>query len=219
LLARGGRFEDYEKNYEGENLKNKFGKVVNIYNQKLGTTINSFTGEYHPGTATWQPPAFADGRTVDQVYPAKEWPFSVVSYKPRYRTGGYLSNVPVLKGIQDTNAIEMNLEDATVLGISTGDKVKLITPTGEAEGTAKVRRGVGKGSIAIEYGYGHWGAAGDKGYQVGDKKVAGDSKDGKGVLLNLLALRDVSLKEVHPLSDLVGGSNDRNTVKARIVKL
>lgn len=219
LLARGGRFEDYEKNYEGENLKNKFGKVVNIYNEKLGTTINSITGEYHPGTATWQPPTFADGRTVDQVYPVKEWPFSVVSYKPRYRTGGYLSNVPVLKGIQDTNFIEMNLEDAEVLGISTGDKVKLITPTGEAEGTAKVRRGVGKGSIAIEYGYGHWGAAGDKGYQVGDKKFAGSSKDGKGVLLNLLALRDVSLKAVHPLSDLVGGSTDRNTIKARIVKL
>jgi tetrathionate reductase subunit A len=219
LLARGGRFEDYEKNYEGDNLKNKFGKVINIYNEKLATTINSMTGKYYPGTATWQPPTFADGRTIDQVYPAKEWPFMVVSYKPRYRTGGYLSNVSVLKGIQDTNTIEINLEDAAELGISTGDKVKLVTPTGEAEGTAKVRRGVGKGSIAIEYGYGHWGSAGNKGYQIGDKTVTGDTKGGKGVLLNLLALRDISLKAMHPLSDLVGGSSDRNTIKARIIKL
>ncbi|NMA70082.1 MAG: tetrathionate reductase subunit TtrA [Desulfitobacterium sp.] len=219
LLARGGRFEDYEKNYEGDNLTNKFGKIVNIYNERLGTSIDSFTGKRNPGTASWRPPTFADGRTVDEVYPEKEWPFIAVSYKPRYRTGAYLDNVPLLKSLQDTNYIEMNMEDAQALGISTGDRVKLITPTGEVEGTVKVRRGVGKGSIGIEYGYGHWGNSGSKGFEVDGKKFGGGPRDGKGILLNHLALRDISLKTPHPLSDLVGGSNDRNTVKAKIVKL
>jgi len=219
LLARGGRFEDYDKNYDGDNLTNKFGKVINIYNQKLGTSINCMTGEYNPGTACWVPPTFADGRTVDEVYPVQDWPFIAVSYKPRYRTGAYLANVPILKGIQDTNYIELNLEDAAELGIETGDKVKLITPSGEVEGIAKVRQGVAKGAIAIEYGYGHWGQSGKQGYEIDGKKFGGDAKDGKGVLLNHLALRDVSLKSPHPLVDLVGGSTDRNTVKARVVKL
>lgn len=219
LLARGGRFEDYVKNYDGDNLTNKFGKIVNIYNQKLGTSINCMTGRYNPGTACWIPPTFADGRTVDEVYPSQEWPFIAVSYKPRYRTGACLDNVPLLKGMQDTNHIEMNLEDASAMGIATGDKVKLITPTGEVEGIAKVRRGVGKGSIGIEYGYGHWGQSGDQGFEVDGKKRAGDARDGKGILLNRLALRDISLKTPHPLVDLVGGSTDRNTVKAKIVKL
>ncbi|HVJ48182.1 molybdopterin dinucleotide binding domain-containing protein [Desulfitobacterium sp.] len=218
LLARGGRFEDYDKNYDGEVLHNKFAKVVNIYNETLGTIRNSMTGELLPGTATWQAPAFADGRTINQVYPDTDWPFQVISYKPRYRTGGYLSNVPVLKDMQDTNFIELNLEDATKLGIQSGDKVKLVTPSGEAEGTVKVRRGVRQGSIAVEYGYGHWGA-GAKSYTVDGKVISADPKGGKGVLLNLLALRDISMKTAHPLVDLIGGSTDRNTIKARIIKL
>lgn len=218
VLARGGRFEDYDKNYDGDVLHNKFPKIINIYNEKLGTTRNSMTGELLPGTATWQPPAFADGRTIEQVYPAQEWPFHVISYKPRYRTGSYLSNVPVLKDMQDTNFIEMNLEDATKLGLQTGDKVKLVTPSGEAEGAVKVRRGVRQGTLAVEYGYGHWGA-GAKAYTVDGKQIPVDPKAGKGVLLNLLALRDISMKAAHPLVDLVGGSSDRNTIKARIIKL
>lgn len=218
VIARGGRFEDYDKNYDGDVLHNKFPKIINIYNEKLGTTRSSMTGELLPGTATWQPPAFADGRTVEQVYPAKEWPFHVISYKPRYRTGGYLSNVPVLKDMQDTNYIEMNLNDATQLGLRNGDRVKLVTPSGEAEGTVKVRRGVRQGTIGVEYGYGHWGARA-KSYSIDGQKVPADPKAGKGVLLNLLALRDISLKSAHPLVDLVGGSTDRNTIKARVIKL
>lgn len=218
VLARGGRFEGYEKCYDGDVLHNKFPKIINIYNEKLGTTRDSITGKYLVGTASWQAPSLADGRSVEQVYPTSQWPFNIVSYKPRYRNGGYLSNVPVLQGLQDTNAIELNLQDAEKLGIATGDKIKLVTPAGEAIGTAKVRPGVRQGTIAIEYGYGHW-AAGARSYQVDGKDVKGDPKHGEGVLLNLIALRDPSLKAVHPLTDTVGGSTDRNTTKARIIKL
>lgn len=218
VLARGGRFEGYEKCYDGDVLHNKFPKVINIYNEKLGTTRNSMSGKYLVGTATWQAPSLADGRTVDQVYPADQWPFYIVSYKPRYRNGGYLSNVPVLQDLQDTNAIEMNQLDAEKLGISTGDRIKLVTPTGETTGTAKVRPGIRQGTLGIEYGYGHW-AGGAKSYHIDGKEVKGEPKSGKGVLLNLITLRDPSLKPVHPLTDIVGGSTDRNTTKSRIVKL
>ncbi|GAB6174232.1 tetrathionate reductase subunit A [Paradesulfitobacterium aromaticivorans] len=217
VLARGGRFEDYDKNYDGEVLHNKFPKVINIYNEKLGTTRSSVNGEYLPGTAVWVPPTLADGRTIDQVYPDSEWPFQIVSYKPRYRTGGYLSNVPLLQDMAKTNFIELNSMDAEKLGFKDGEKVKLVTPTGEAAGTVKIRRGVRQGTIALEYGFGHWGA-GAQSYRVGNKEVKGDPRHGAGVPLNLIALRDPSLKTGHPLYDLVGGSTDRNTTKARLEK-
>ena len=35
LLNRGGRFEDFEKAFDGEQLKNKYGKQINIYIEKL----------------------------------------------------------------------------------------------------------------------------------------------------------------------------------------
>ncbi len=218
VLARGGRFEDYDKCYDGDVLHNKFPKILAIYNEKLGTTRHSFSGEYLPGTACWQPPALADGRTVDEVYPNSQWPFHIISYKPRYRTGSYLSNVSLLRDMAKTNTIEINLADAEKLGIQDGHSVKLITPTGEAIGIAKVRRGVRQGTIAVEYGFGHW-AAGAKRYSMGSKNIPADSTLGQGVLLNLITLRDPSLKSPHPLTDLVGGSTDRNTTKARLVKL
>lgn len=218
VLARGGRFEDYDKCYDGDVLHNKFSKVINIYNEKLGTTRNSFTGEYLPGTAVWLPSSLADGRALEQVYPDNQWPFNVVSYKPRYRTGGYLSNVPLLQDMAKTNYVEVNMMDAAKLGVNDGDTVKLITPTGEAVGKAKVRRGIRQGTLAVEYGFGHW-AAGAKSYQVGNKTIVADPKLGEGILLNLITLRDPSLKFPHPLTDLVGGSTDRNSTKARLVKL
>ncbi|MHB1405459.1 MAG: molybdopterin-dependent oxidoreductase [Desulfitobacteriaceae bacterium] len=218
VLARGGRFEEYEKNYDGDALHNKFPKIINIYNEKLGTTRSSVSGEYLTGTAAWLPPALADGRTIDQVYPDNQWPFLIVSYKPRYRTGSYLSNIPLLQDMAKTNYIEINLADAEKLGLADGEQVKLVTPTGEATGTIKVRRGVRQGTIAIEYGFGHWGA-GARSYQVGDKNIPADPELGSGVLLNLITLRDPSLKAKHPLYDLVGGSTDRNTTKARLEKV
>lgn len=77
--------------------------------------------------------------------------------------------------MQDTNFIEINLIDAGNLGMNDGDKVKLVTPSGEAQGTVKIRRGVRQGTIAVEYGYGHWGA-GAKSYAVDGKTVAADPK-------------------------------------------
>ena len=75
-----------------------------------------------------------------------------------------------------------------------------------------------QGTLAVEYGFGHW-AAGTKSYQIGSKNVSGDPTLGQGVLLNLITLRDPSLKTPHPLTDWVGGSTDRNSTKARLVKL
>ena len=43
-----------------------------------------------------------------------------------------------------------------MLGIKNGDKIKLISPTGELECTAKLWEGVRPGTVAKAYGQGHW---------------------------------------------------------------
>ena len=35
LLNRGGRFDDFEKAFDGNQLKNKYGRQINIYIEKL----------------------------------------------------------------------------------------------------------------------------------------------------------------------------------------
>jgi anaerobic selenocysteine-containing dehydrogenase len=51
---------------------------------------------------------------------------------------------------------KLNPVDATRLGIQTGDRVKLISPTGQIECTAKLWEGTRPGTIAKCYGQGHW---------------------------------------------------------------
>jgi anaerobic selenocysteine-containing dehydrogenase len=51
---------------------------------------------------------------------------------------------------------KINPIDAARLGIESGDKVKLTSPTGELECTAKLWEGVRPGTVAKAYGQGHW---------------------------------------------------------------
>jgi anaerobic selenocysteine-containing dehydrogenase len=55
LLNRGGRFDDFAKGYDGELLKNKYGTLVNLYQEKTAKTKNSMTGKPFPGVATHLP--------------------------------------------------------------------------------------------------------------------------------------------------------------------
>ena len=49
MLNRGGRVEDFEKAYDVEYLGHKFGKMFNIYCEKVATKRNSMTGQYFSG--------------------------------------------------------------------------------------------------------------------------------------------------------------------------
>ncbi|MCH7532096.1 MAG: hypothetical protein IIB36_10125, partial [Gemmatimonadetes bacterium] len=51
---------------------------------------------------------------------------------------------------------KINPVDARKLGIKTGDKIKLISSTGELTCTAKLWEGVRPGTVAKCYGQGHW---------------------------------------------------------------
>ncbi|TCS82455.1 molybdopterin dinucleotide binding domain-containing protein [Tepidibacillus fermentans] len=215
VLVRGGRFEARENAYEGDDLKYKYPRVLNIYNEFVGSSKNSLTGEYFEGTAAYIEPAFSDGKAIKEVYPESEWPFNLISYKSRFRSTSTLANISKLRNIKESNQIQIPREAALKLGIRDGDQVKIVTSTGEAVGQAKIRDGLMPGTIAIAFGYGHW-EYGSRTYQVGGKKVSGNEKIAAGVALNPIAHRE---KNGNMVNDPVSGAISRNDTRAKLMKL
>jgi tetrathionate reductase subunit A len=78
ILTRGGRFEPVESAYDGEGLTHRYEKPMQLYDERLGTSHNTLSGERFVGTATWLPPVLADGSTLAERYPRESWPLRAV---------------------------------------------------------------------------------------------------------------------------------------------
>jgi anaerobic selenocysteine-containing dehydrogenase len=93
-----------------------------------------------------------------------EYPFIHVDYKSRLNREGRSTNCSWYHEFKDldpgdetwADVAKMNPEDAKKLGIKTGNRIKLISKTGEIECTAKLWEGARPGTIAKCYGQGHW---------------------------------------------------------------
>ncbi len=93
-----------------------------------------------------------------------EYPLLFVDYKSRLNREGRSANCTWYQELRDldpgdeawADVAKFNPLDAEKLGIKTGDKIKLISPTGELTCTAKVWEGVRPGTVAKAYGQGHW---------------------------------------------------------------
>jgi len=93
-----------------------------------------------------------------------EYPLTFVDYKSRLNREGRSANCTWYQDLRDLDpgdeawddVAKFNPVDAEALGIQTGDKIKLISTTGEIECTAKLWEGVRPGTVAKAYGQGHW---------------------------------------------------------------
>lgn len=79
IFARGGRFEDATETYKGEQMKYKWTRPVAIWNEKVGSSRNTMTGELYSGCPTWYPQKLMDGTPLESMYPQSEWPFSLLT--------------------------------------------------------------------------------------------------------------------------------------------
>lgn len=217
LLARGGRFEGTEKAYEGEWLGHRYGKPMQIYNEKLAISRSSTTGKSHSGIPVWMPPVFADGSEIENVYKATEWPFRTVSTKSQLISSGAI-NAPKLQRIQPENAVVLHEVDADRLGVKSGDAVRVISPGGSIEGIASVRWGIQRGVIGIEHGYGHWGLGGRK-EQIENKVWHASGLRGAGVSNNRLGYPDPTREGISTLADYVIGANARQGIPVKVHKV
>ncbi len=93
-----------------------------------------------------------------------KYPFVLVDYKSRLNREGRSANCTWYQELKDldpgdekwSDVAKINPADARKLGIRTGDRIKLVSPTGELECKAKLWEGTRPGTIAKCYGQGHW---------------------------------------------------------------
>ena len=114
-----------------------------------------------------------------------EYPLVFVDYKSRFNREGRSANCPwyqELKGLDPgdeswTDVAKINPVDAEKLGIKNGDRVKLVSPTGEITCTAKLWEGVRPGTVAKAYGQGHWAYGKVAAERFGKVARGGNSND------------------------------------------
>ncbi|MEW6026838.1 MAG: molybdopterin-dependent oxidoreductase [Planctomycetota bacterium] len=225
VLNRGGRFQDYKDAFDGKQLKNKYGKLINMYSEKIAKIKNSMTGKYFYGGATYLPIVDSVGNPVKH----KEGDLHLITYREIFHTKSRTATNLWLLELHPENHFLLNSRDAQRLGINDGDTVKVVSdsnPEGvwdlpnfrkiPMSGKAKVIEGIRAGVVAFSLGHGNWG------YNAYDTEIdgqvlKGEPHRGKGVHANAAMMIDPHLKNVS-LQDLVGGSVCFYDSPVRLVK-
>jgi len=226
VLNRGGRFQDYKDAYDGKQLKNKYGKLVNMYSEKIAKIKNSMTGKSFYGGATYLPIVDSVGNLVKH----KEGDLHLITYREIFHTKSRTATNVWLLELHPENHFLLNTVDANRLGIKDGAAVKVVSdsnPEGVWDlpnfrkipmtGKVKVIEGIRPGVVAFSLGHGNWGYnAYDT--EIDGQVIKGEPHRGKGVHANAAMMIDPHLKNVS-LQDLVGGSVCFYDSPVRLVKV
>ncbi|MEX2528576.1 MAG: NrfD/PsrC family molybdoenzyme membrane anchor subunit [Gemmatimonadota bacterium] len=149
LLARGGYFESPDNAWdESGRFKQGMGMSdtvgIQIWHEVLATTRQPGTGRMNHGGATYLPAVDGRGRRIEDV--DADYPFRVVTFRLATRTKARTAYDYWAGEIHPLNFIEVNPLDAVDLDIQDGDRVRISSPSGSAEGFARrsprCRRGV-----------------------------------------------------------------------------
>ena len=227
VLNRGGRFQDADKAYDGEKVANKYGTLINLYQEKTAKTKNAMTGKLFPGLATYIPaPLDALGRPIaDQGYDLRLITFREISHTKSRTAADYW-----LLHLLPENSVILNEVDATRLGLKDGQTVKLVSasnPEGVWDlkngqkrpiaGKLRVIQGIRPGVVAFSLGHGHW-AYGSEDVRVDGKVIKGDPRRGKGLHGNAAMRVDPVLGNTC-LEDPTGGSAVFYDTQVKLVKV
>jgi anaerobic selenocysteine-containing dehydrogenase len=213
VLNRGGRYQDYEKAFDGALVKNRYGKQINLYCEKVAKTKDSMTGRPVPGYPRYVPVADSIGRELRHA----PGDLHLITHREIFQTKSRTMGNVWLRELMPENEILINAVDARRLGLRSGDRVRVLSDSnpeglwilpnfGTKPMVGKVRaiQGIRPGVISFALGYGHW-ALGASDVWIDGKLVPGDPSRGAGVHANAAMAIDPHLKNVC-LQDLVGGS-------------
>ncbi|RJO62438.1 MAG: molybdopterin oxidoreductase [Dehalococcoidia bacterium] len=217
VLNRGGRFQEFAKGYPATGLVgNPYGKLINLYQEKTAGVKNSQTGKSLIGYPAYIPaPLDITGKPVEDEklgYDLTLITFREISQTKSRTPGNYW-----LSALLPENHIVMNQQDATRLGLKTGEQARIVSasnPEGVWDlmngqkvpiaGKVKVVEGIRPGVIAFSLGHGHW-AYGGVDITIDGQVIEGDGRRVRGFHANASMRVDPYLKNTC-LSDPVGGS-------------
>ncbi|MDQ7858392.1 MAG: molybdopterin dinucleotide binding domain-containing protein [Armatimonadota bacterium] len=216
LLNRGGRFDDFGQAYDGEHLRNRYGTLINLYQEKTARTRDSMTGETLPGLAVYRvSPVDALGRPLADERAGYD--LRLITYREVMHTKSRTAANYWLLALAPENSVLMNAEDARTRGLRDGDRVRVRSasnPEGVWDlmhgrtrpivGRLKVVQGIRPGVVAFSLGHGHWAyGAGD--VVIDGRVVRGDRRRGAGIHANAAMRTDPVITNT-TLGDLAGGS-------------
>jgi anaerobic selenocysteine-containing dehydrogenase len=131
--------------------------------KKHNTTVDDIlevSGYQARGELAFVPHYEEPATAGDQI----QYPFVFVDHKSRLNREGRSANCTWYQEFKDVDpgdavwddVAKINPLDANKLGLKTGDKIRITSPTGKLECTAKLWEGVRPGTVAKCYGQGHW---------------------------------------------------------------
>ncbi len=215
LLNRGGRFDDFEKAFDGEQLKNKYGRQINVYIEKLAKARNSITGKGFSAAASYLPVVDSQGNSLSDD--KEGFDLSLITYREMAQCKSRTISNYWLLSLLPENFILLNSRDALRLGFKNGDRVRVISKTNPEGawdlkkagkkpmiGRLKVIEGLRPGVIAFSLGHGHW-AYGAQDTVIDGKRILADKRRSQGIHANAAMAIDPYLKNVC-LQDPVGAS-------------
>ena len=216
ILGRGGRFDDAEQGYDGDQLRYGYKGLINLYQEKTAKTKDALTGKAFSGVATYVV-APVDGSGAPLADERDGYDLRLISYREVTQTKSRTSGNYWLQAILPENAVLMNTRDAKARGLAEGDRVRIRSasnPDGAWDlgngrtkpivGKVKAIEGLRPGVIAFSLGHGHW-AYGSGDVTVDGVLVKGDPRRGTGIHANAVMRTDPVVKNTC-LSDPVGAS-------------
>ncbi len=222
ILNRGGRFQNYSGGYKetpkGLQLGNRFGKLINIYQEKTYDTRNSMDGSRLSGVARYIPPGTSLlGEEVSRADEAEGFDMHMITYREISQTKSRTSSNYWLLGVLPENFVLVSARDAQAKGLSDGDLVRVVSPTnlnGEWDlgngntvpmvGKVRVTQGIRPGVVAVCLGFGHW-ACGSSEFTIDGTTIPADTRRAKGLHINAAMRTDPHTPNT-TLVDPVGGS-------------
>ena len=123
VLNRGGRYQDFEKAYDGKLLKNKWGKQINMYSEKVAKSKSSMTGKSLKGLATHLP--IVD--SLDNAVKHGEDSLLLSTYREIFKTKNRTHGNPLLNELMPENFILINSIDAKRLGFRNKELVRVVS--------------------------------------------------------------------------------------------
>ncbi len=228
VLNRGGRFDTQENSYKGDQVANKYGKFINLYQEKTAKCKDAFTGKHYLGMAKYTP--IMD--TLDQLptEQSKGYDLQMITQRDVRMTKTRTISHQYLTDSMPENGIVIHASDAKRLKLKTGDKVRVLSST-NPEGVWDLKNGtkmpmVGKvqvtetirpGIITFTVGHAHW-ATGAMDQTIDGKVIKGDPRRAMGIHANAAMWVDPHLKNTCMI-DKVGGSVSFYDTKVRLVKV
>ncbi len=227
VLNRGGRFQDYEKAYEGDRSANPYGRLINLYLEKLARAKSAMTGGRLSGVPVYQPVQDVLGREIRDE--AEGYDLNLITFREVTETKTRTVADYWLGAVHPTNEILVARRDAERLGLRDGDRVRVVSksnPRGlwnlkngtlkPMVGEVKLTEGLRPGVVGFSLGKGHW-AYGATDVWIDGKRVPADPRRATGVHANAAMRLDDHLRNTC-LLDPVGGSVSFYDTRVRLVK-